>query len=157
MSSSVLCAAPPSGALEINGIPMHTFAWTVVDTTSLWMGADIRGQDRLLPTTPGVIAYRRRMTVTRHSLPMVIIGYVDYTGTPYSDPMEGLEANVDYLRSWVVDPTNLGDGTLPASLTMPSGAVRNADIHVLGLSLGQVSRARLRATLDISIPTGVFV
>lgn len=156
MSSGILCAAPPSGALEINGVSMHTDAWTVIDLTVLWMGADIRGTDRILPTTPGVIPYRRRMTVTRHSLPMVIVGYVDQTGTPYSDPWEGLETNIDFLRAWVVDPTNVGDGTLPASLTMPSGSTRTADIHVLGLNLGTVSRARVRATLDISIPEGVF-
>ena len=157
MSTGIICDAPPSGALEINGVSMHTPAWTVIDTTVLWMGADVRGQDRILPTTPGVIPYRRRMTVTRHSLPMVIVGYVDDAGVAYPDPMEGLETNIDYLRGWIVDPTNAGDGTLPATLTMPSGAVRTADIHVLGLTLGQVSRARLRATLDISIPTGVFV
>lgn len=156
MSGGILCPAPPTGALEINGVSMHTYAWTVVDVTPLWMGAEIRGQDRLLPTTPGVIPYRRRMTVTRHSLPMVIVGYVDQYDTPYSDPWEGLETNIDFLRAWVVDPTNVGDGTVSASLTMPSGGVRTADIHVLGLMLGEVSKARIRATLEISIPEGVF-
>lgn len=154
--TEILCPAPPSGSLEINGVLMHTPAWTIVDVTQLWMGANIRGGDRLLPSTPGVIPYRRRMTVTRHSLPMVIVGYVDQAGTPYNDPWEGLETNIDYLRAWIVDPTNVGDGTLPATLTMPSGGTRTADIHVLGLSLGIVSRARMRATLDISIPEGVF-
>lgn len=155
--TQILCPAPPSGALEINGISMHTPAWTVVDLTMLWMGAEIRGGDRLLPTVPGVIPYRRRMTVTQHSLPMVIVGYVDESGTPYSDPWEGLEANIDYLRGWIVDPTNVGDGTLPAELTMPSGVTRTADIHVVALSLGNISKAMMRATLEISIPQGVFV
>lgn len=156
MSTSILCPAPPSGSLEINGVSMHTYAWTVIDVTTLWMGADIRGQDRLLPTTPGVIPYRRRMTVTRYSLPMVIVGYVDQYNVPYADPWEGLETNIDFLRAWVVDPTNVGDGTVQADLTMPSGTVRSADVHVLGLALGQVSRARMRATLEISVPEGVF-
>lgn len=156
MSTGILCPAPPSGALEINGVSMHTYAWTVVDVTQLWMGAEIRGQDRLLPTTPGVIPYRRRMTVTRFSLPMVIVGHVDQYNTPYADPWEGLEDNIDFLRAWVVDPTNVGDGTVPAELTMPSGSTRTADVHVLALTLGEVSRARLRATLEISIPEGVF-
>jgi hypothetical protein len=156
MTTEILCDAPPSGSLEINGVPLHTPAWTVIDVTRLWMGADIRGQDRILPTTPGVIPYRRRMTVTRYSLPMVIIGHVDMSGTPNTDIWEGLEYNIDFLRAWIVDPTNAGDGTLPASLTMPSGLVRTADVHVLGLNLGIVSRARMRATLEISLPQGVF-
>jgi len=156
MTTEILCPAPPSGSLEINGVSLHTPAWTVIDVTTLWMGADIRGQDRLLPTTPGVIPYRRRMTVTKYSLPMVIIGHVDMTGAPNTDIWEGLEYNIDFLRAWVVDPTNVGDGTVPASLTMPSGTVRTADVHVLGLNLGIVTRARMRATLEISLPQGVF-
>jgi len=146
----------PSGELTINGVSMHTPAWAVVDLTVLWMGAQVRGFDRLIPFAPGVIPHRRRMTVTQHSLPMVITGAVDRLGVAWPDPWEGLEANIDYLRAFVVDPTNATDGTLPATLDMPSGASRTADIHVLRLSLGVVQSGLMRATLDISIPEGAF-
>lgn len=152
----ILCAAPPTGSLTIDGVSMHTDAWTIVDLTNLWFGGDVRGQDRLIPGVAGVIPYRRRTTVTTYSLPMVIIGDVDQTGTPYSDIWEGLESNINYLRSNVVDPTNTGDGTRSATLLMPSGSSRTADIHVLRLALGTVSRGVMRATLDISIPSGCF-
>jgi hypothetical protein len=148
--------AIPTGELTINGVVMHTPAWTIVDLTPLWMGATVRGFDRIVPFTPGVTPYRRRMTVTQHALPMVIIGSVDRLGVKYSDEWEGLEANIDYLRAFVVDPTNAGDGTLPATLELPSGTTRTADIHVLRLALGRVQSGKMLATLDISIPEGVF-
>jgi len=127
----------------------------------------VRGEDRLLPLAAGVIPYLRRRTVTRHSLPMVIQGEVDENGVPYPDVWAGLEANIAQLRASVVDPTGVGDGTRPASLVMPSGATRTADVHVLGLVLGRTQAGTntltgnegvgMLATLELSIPTGVFV
>lgn len=145
-----------TGTLTISGVSMNTPAWDCVDLTELWLGGDVRGSDRLLPGVPGVKAYKRRTTVTGYSLPMVLTGEVDRFGTVNGDWWAGLEANIDYLRANVVDPTNLTDGTRAAVLTMPSGATRTADIHVLGLEKGTVLAGVMLATLDISIPDGVF-
>jgi hypothetical protein len=97
---------------------------------------------------------------------MVIFGEFDQAGNPVEAGWEGLEANIDYLRSNVADPTDVGDGTRPATLTMPTGAVRSADIHVLGITAGATAAGTnqltgtegvaLLATLEISIPDGVF-
>lgn len=145
-----------TGELVIAGVSMHNEAWCVLDLTELWLPGDLRGSDRLLPGVVGVKPYRRRLTVTAHSLPMVLAGDVDRFGADQADPWEGLQANIDYLRANVVDPTNTGDGTRVATLTMPSGAVRSAAIHVLDLQLGVKVAGRARATLDISIPGGAF-
>lgn len=154
-TSGTITSTPVSGTVK-DGIDMHTPAWTVVDVTSLWMGADVRGEDRLLPGVAGVIPYRRRNTVTQHSLPMIIIGSRNRLGVAYSDMWVGLESNINYLRTNVVNPTNVGDGTRSATLRMPSGALRTANIHILRLSLGEIKSGIMRATLDISIPAGVF-
>lgn len=154
------------GELTIDGVLMHTPAWNVLRVLALWMPGDQRGSDRLLPLTPGVIPYQRRLTVTRHSLPMAIHGEVDQAGVPYPNVWAGLEANIDYLKANVVAPTGTGDGTRPASLLMPSGATRTADIHVLDLVPGRVVAGTnmvtgdegvgMLATLEISIPAGEF-
>lgn len=150
-----------SGVLTIDGTLLNCAAWDITDLTPLWANFEIRGDDRVLPGVPGVIAYRRRMTVTAYSLNMFISGDVDRTGAPYGDAWEGLEANVEYLRSHVAQPTNVGDGTRAGVLTMPSGATRTADVHVLGITTGEVSaagskHALLRATLELSVPAGRF-
>lgn len=161
----IICGAP-TGRLQVDGVNLHCPAWTMPDLLELWFGADVRGDDQLIPGLGGVIANRRRTTVTRHSLPMTICGDVDRNGARYDgDAWAGLEQNIDYLRTNVVDPTNTGDGTRAATLFMPSGDTRTADIHVLRLVPGARgygvqsdgwTGAICTATLEISIPLGVF-
>jgi hypothetical protein len=161
-----LCASP-TGVLTVSGVALHGPCWTILDLTPLWVQADVRGDDRLLPGVTGVIPYRRRTTVTRHSLPMWVIGEVSWTDAAYADPWVGLETNLNYLYTNVVAPTGAGDGTRPGSLAMPSGATRTADVHILSLELGGTAAgtashaggaagAGVRATLELSIPDGRF-
>jgi hypothetical protein len=122
----------------------------------LWQPADQRGSDRLVPGTAGVLAQQRRDTVTRRSLQMLIVGDVDRTGTPQADRFEGLQVNVEYLRSNVAAPTGATDGTRSAVLTMPDGTTRTEPVHVVGFEFGNFREdaAWLRAVLTISIPSG---
>lgn len=142
--------------LEIDGVPLATFAWKVVDLSPLWEGPDVRGGDRLIPGAAGVRAYPRRATVSQRSLPMLVFGAVDQDGAPYPDPREGLETNFEYLRTNVADPTNLGAGTRVAVLHLPSGATRTADVHVEALRPGPLGPSSMRAVLTLSIPGGVL-
>ena len=145
------------GDLTINGVEMMGVAWQMLDLKVLWEPGKQRGTNRLLPGTSGVKAYRKRVTETPYSMPMVITGFVDRSGAAQANPYAGLENNVSYLRSNVVDPTNVGDGTRASVLTMPSGATRSANIHVMGLVLGNQAGPIVLATLEIEIPAGVYV
>ena len=145
-----------TGSLSIDGVSLNCPAWDLPDLTDLWLPGAVRGDDRLLPGVVGVKAYKRRVTITQHSLPFLIVGDVDRLGNTYSDPWVGLQTNLAYLRTNVADPTNLTDGTRTGTLTMPDGTTRTADLHVLGIVKGQVLAGRMRATLELSIPGGVF-
>lgn len=145
-----------AGDLTIGGVAMNGPAWKVLNLLELWQPADQRGSDRLVPGTAGVLAQQRRDTVTRRSLQMLIVGDVDRTGTPQADRFEGLQVNVEYLRSNVVAPTGATDGTRSAVLTMPDGTTRTEPVHVVGFDFGNFREdaAWLRAVLTISIPSG---
>lgn len=151
-----------SGELVIGTINMHCAAWNMLDLRDLWMPGSIRGTDTIIPGALGVLAHRRRLTVTRHTLPMAITGECDKDGIPApgigspADLLKQLQDNIDYLRANVLDPTNLTDGTRSATLTMPDGDVRTANIHVEGLTVVSAVQHVLATTLNISIPTGVF-
>lgn len=157
---------PCEGELVIGSTEMFGFGWYMLDLLDLWMGPAHRGQDRVLPLADGVVPHLRRPDVTRHSLPMVIMGETDPSGDPYPNLWVGLETNVGLLRAQVGDPTGVGDGTRAATLQMPSGAVRNASVHsgpiirgrtVAGTNLltGNPGIGML-ATLELSIPAGAF-
>lgn len=144
------------GDLIVAGIDLRTEAWCVLDLSDLWMPADVRGGDRLLPGATGVIAFRRRRTVTRHSLPMVITGEVNRNGVENADVWIGLQENIAYLRTNLIDPLTTGNGLRSAVLIMPDSTSRSANVHMLGLKRGRVLEGRMLATLEMSIPAGVF-
>ncbi len=158
---------PCDGQLAFDGFSLHRHSWYPTRLIDLWFGGEVRGVDRIVPLQEGAIAYQRRFTVTRHSIPMVILGELDPNGNPYPDIWDGLETNIGLLRAGLVDPTGLGDGTRAGVLTMPSGATRNAATHILGLTPGELvpgidaftgrEGIGLLATLEISLPSGRFV
>lgn len=152
------------GNLTLNGVPMKTRAWTCPDLTPLWLTPAKRGQDRILPGAAGVIANPRRHTVTQYSLDFRVCGIANQFGVPTTgsgngiDEFAQLEYNLDYLRQYVFDArfSPNPDGTVPGVLTMPSGEIRTADVHVLGFSVNARVSHVLQGVLDISIPSGGF-
>lgn len=144
------------GSLSISGVEMCTPAWWVLNLRDLWVGPDVRGEDLTVPLLDGVVPYRRRPTVTTHTLNLLIVGSVDHTGAPYDSEAEGVETNIQYLKDFVVECVG-GNGTRPSVLVMPSGAEREADITVLDLHPGDGIVGGMVATLDISIPAGSYV
>jgi hypothetical protein len=155
------------GVLTIDSVVMNRPAWAVIgdengegSLTQLWVTTEQRGGDRIVPSAAGVIPYRRRVTATEHLLRLVVVGDVDDAGLPVADQRVGLAANLAAIKSTVVDPTNVGDGTRPATLTVFGQANRSANIHVLGLTqrirVLKENGSIFVGTLRISIPAGEF-
>jgi hypothetical protein len=140
--------------VEIGGIPLATPAWEVTNLFVLWEGPDTRGADRIVPGVDGVKPYRRRATVSKRTLEMVIYGTHDEDGGAYSDVRAGLAANVEYLRANVFDPTDVGDGTRTAVLHLPSGATKSGLVHVEAALFASAGPTSLRAAVDLTLVTG---
>ncbi len=160
----------PTGRLSIEGtsgwLLMHGPAWNVLDCLDLWVEANKRGQDRLLPTTAGVVAYKRRTTATDHLLSLAVCGDCDRNGVTNADPWVGLQANLAYLYDQIVVTPSTTAGTRNARLTMPNGTDRSAATHVLGIERGPsmegtnvlsgLAGVVVICSLSISIPSGRF-
>lgn len=148
-----------AGDLTIGGVSMNTPAWKVLNLAVLWQPAAQRGQDRLVPSATGVRKFQRRATVTEHDLELLIVGSHTRTGSTNADLFEGLQANVDYLITNVVNPTGTSDGTRSAVLTMPDGTTRTEPVHVTGMQFGETAGngAYLKAVLSISVPSGRII
>lgn len=138
---------------------MHNVAWNILDVTPLWMPADQRGTNVILPQRSGTRAYRRRITQTEVALEMVICGVVDQHDIPWSNPLEGLRQNLLWLAENVVDPPPDGSATRVATLTSPDGlTTMTADVQVLALERGSENEDDLQsaAVLHVLIPLGRF-
>lgn len=144
-----------TGELTINGVSMHTRAWCCTDLLELWTFQSTRGENVTLPGAAGRRPYPVRIEEAHYSLPMGLTGRVDRFGVPASDHFLQLQANIDYLRANVVDPTV--DATVPATLLMPDGTTRTADVQVLALTPGVHGAAELAlAVLELRVPAGRF-
>jgi hypothetical protein len=146
-----------AGGLTIASIDLCNGGWCrTLNLIDLWLPADQRGSDKVIPGVSGVKARPRRDTVTRRSLRLQIAGDITYAGSTAGDAYERLQTNIEYLRANVVAPPGTSTGTRSAVLTMPDGTSRTEDVHVTGFELGKYAEdARWAlAVLEISIPSG---
>ena len=138
-------------------IPLATPAWDIRNIQVLLDGPDVRGGDRLLPTTVGVKAYKRRATVSRRVLIMRIYGQYDRTGAANANPETGLIANIGVIRSKVSDPVTTGDGTRTGTLKIAGSSDRTATVHVISpLQLVSIGNWMVDAVLTLDLLAGTF-
>ncbi len=141
------------GTLTIDQVSLHTQAWCAPDLSALWSSPTLRGQNRLIPGRQGRKPYKRRLDEVRFSLPLIVTGYCDPDGLPWSEVGigfdQGLEANVAYLQDHLVLPPDNDDSTRDATFALPSGNVRQSTVQVLGMTGGLRSGALFRATLEV--------
>lgn len=142
--------------VTIDGVPLSTTGWHLLNLQVLWQGPDTRGQDRIIPGAAGVRPYPRRATVSRRTLELVIWGDMDWNGAATSDWRAGLQNNVDHLRDNVADPTVSGDGTRLIVMHMAAGGTRQARCHVEGLELADSNWFSVRAAMDLSLVSGAL-
>lgn len=129
----------------------------VRDLAPLVSGSDVRGSDRLVPGSAGVIANPRRETVTVVNLQLMLFGAKDFAGVAHPDVRTGLLLNAAYLQENVSRPTGVGDGTRTATLTWQGLAAVVKPVHVLGdLSLAGDGPNMMRGILRLSFPEGLF-
>lgn len=143
--------------LDIDGIPLAIEgAWEWLDLSPLWQGAEKVGANRRLPRGR-VRSYPRYGSETVRDIEGYIYGFRDVNGVPFSNARVGLEANISFLQEEIeAQPDPIGDGTRPATLHMPSGATRTADVHVIALRLAAFGPSAARAVWELSIPTGAL-
>lgn len=160
------------GTLTLNGVSFTNPAWTVCADENgeggllqLWgLMSDRRGEDRVLPTATGVVAYPKRRTVTPYSLRLIVIGDVNSSGVANADDRVGLQTNLAAIKA-VIDTASTGTaGTVTATLTRFTGASLTGAVHVLkleqqryGLSESGKEGSWYEGTLQLSIPAGILV
>lgn len=153
-----VCISDQVGTLTINSIPLNTPAWGVLDLSELWGSQPpLRGNNVVIPGAVGTRAYPRRFDQSVWSLHMIISGFVDDMGVEYADEEVGLETNLAYLQTNVIDPPTPPTATRSASLLTPSGNTLTADVQVTGFDRGAKNLGLMRAVLELTIPGGRFV
>lgn len=138
--------------LEVNSVPLATPAWRILDLSRLY-GLEVRGSDQIIPRAAGARAYRRWVASRVVGLPLLVVGAYDHEGTANANVYDGLDDNIDYLMTNVVDPP--ATATHAAVWHRANGNV-SAGVHVEGFDPQAWGRGWVRFTLELSIPAGRF-
>lgn len=143
--------------LEVNGVPLATYAWEIPNLDEIFRQPDLRGTDVIIPGEPGFISNPTRPTGTVYGpFPLDIFGEFTPDGTPISDPLEGMVEHRDYLAD------NLGFGGPVVDIIFHRGTLgpRTGEGHFLGLQGWSTDAVRVgyaRTTFDLLIPAGELV
>lgn len=153
-----VCEYGCTGTLEIEDFLLNTPAWDIPSLVRLWAEADVRGENKLLPGAPGLRSYPTRLTQSEHDLAFFIFGDTALDGSAIADAWEGLQDHLDALWTNVFAPVTTGTGTRSATLTMPDGSERLAEVQFEPLTFaGDVYDARqVEAVIHMIIPSGRF-
>lgn len=146
------------GQLTINGVLMHKEgAWNVLNPQILWLPTDERGSNVVISRARGRRAYPWRTDQSSYPLSLLVDGVLDWDGNPYANPWEGLETNLAYLYANVLIPPTAPTAVRAASLLMPSGETRIADVQPKHLGIpNAVENACFTDTLTLVVPDGAF-
>lgn len=142
------------GTLTINSISMSTPGWKVLDLSPLWGPPDLRGQNVVIPGTAGRHVRPRRVDETVYQLPMVIYHGFNVSGTPYADPSNGLQTNVEYLYAQLVSASLTS--TVSATLVWPSSTSKTAAVQCQLQLSDHYGNSATRAVLYLTVPAGRF-
>lgn len=142
--------------LEVNSVPLDTYAWRCLSYGPLFSGPAVRGDDLVMPGAAGRRPYPRIKDATVVSLSMHVYGWRDQAGAAITVPLVGLATHRDYLRA------NLGIGSLTGNGTVATTFHRGgapADqtgyVHVLAMADWEnVGGREATFRLDLSIPAG---
>lgn len=152
------------GFLTLDGAPMNCPAWDIPVLAHLGFERQIRGTNQLLPTAPGQRSYPRRLDQVDLSMHITVNGYVNSTGTAYSDvdvnSGKGMQVNLDALWTVAFSPVTTGRGTRAAIWTPAwGGTPRTAAVQVTPLRrVGDGFNVfEQDFTFTMTVPAGIFV
>lgn len=132
------CAPNCYGTLTIEDSPdfsLNTWGWMVQDLTQLWFDRTYVGENRIVPSAGGRVGYPVEYDEHQFSMVFWVTGDFAPAGTPYADSTIGLETNIGLLNAGVFNPVTTGDGARLCTLTMPSGATKQAHVQFDPLKL----------------------
>lgn len=130
-------------------------AWWVTDLSGLYVPGDLKGEDIDVPFAGGDIATPWLPAATTVPLELHVVGEVDRAGTPASNPLAGLEANLADLAANVHGPRDGTTATRAATLTTPGGNTLDAQVRCT-LTILRQKYADAWCVLSVKIMGGEF-
>lgn len=140
---------------EINGVPSNTPGWDVTNIDELMKPADRRSAEAVvIVESHGRLARRMWRDGTTRILNWVIYGDRDREGTPFGDYTVGVQTNLQYLYTNIVDIPAGATSTRSLTLYLPDGTTRTGDVQVRDFDWSTDTGPTLYAVMELYLPSG---
>lgn len=157
MGTNRLVACTDTGKLTIDGVSCHIDGcWTCLNVEELWTANAARGGNVVIPGSTGRRSYAWRVDESIYTLAFVFSGENDHNGVAWDSPWYGLQRNIEYFRSNVVAPPAAPTATVSASLLMPDGSTRTANVQPRILTVAGGGGSFVNGVLELVVPAGRF-
>jgi hypothetical protein len=142
--------------LSIDGVPLSTPAWEVLDFSDLLNGAPTRGADIAVSGKRGTVARRRTLDASEASVSLVVYGDRDPEGNAHEDVRAGLLSNIDALKKALRPNATTLTGTRTLSVTIGT-ETRTAAVHTSpDIAIAPLGPTAVRAVITLVLPYGVL-
>lgn len=141
--------------LEVNGVPLATYAWDIPNLPVMFDSDALLGSDRLIPGGSAV-GKPRRASITERTFTLHVHGHVDEDNVGYANPYDGLATNMQYLNENLGLAKSTGDGTVAVTWHRGSLNSFSGDAHFLGFrGAVQIARHTIRTVFTLSFPAAL--
>lgn len=151
----------PRFFLAIDGVPFSTPAWRVSNLPDLFSMSNARTGTITFPGSHGAVGLPAFRDPIKWTAQVEILAGADHEGTPATDPLGSVIANLASFRTLVAEPQgSLSSDVRAISLTYPSPSgspvTKTATCQVGALKTGAQTPTWWRVTLEITILEGRF-
>jgi hypothetical protein len=122
--------APTFDTATIAGVDCHTPAWTLTNSHLLRDPAPKERSNVKLAGVDGRLGRQSTKDQRTVGLEFYVVGDVDRLGVPHDDPLEGVEANINYLRDNMYEATEDQFGSVVCTVTAADGTVYDGPIQL---------------------------
>lgn len=129
-----------TGSLNVNGFDLESMCSTVLNPyTPLWsIGKLIEPDPVHIQGRDGDVTWAAEIGGWEFQMQFVLAGECNPDGEQFATPYIGLQSNINMLNEAFIFPTTTSRGLVPATLTMPSGEQRFADVRIRPMQPGVV-------------------
>lgn len=144
------------GEITINSVSLHIDgAWNCTNPQVMWTPNAVKGENRRKPRARGRKANPWRIDQGEYSLEMLIDGAWDVgANAPSATPWIGLQHNLEYLMTNVVNPPTAPTAVRAATIGMPDGDLRSGSVQPRTLIHEGTGTSVFTAVLTVYVPDG---
>lgn len=141
-----------NGQLSINGIRFMDPWIHTLGLHKFFVGGSPRGENAQVDGMPGEVPEAWTWDTTDYDLEVIVSGDLDPTGGAYSNAVQGMTSNLNYLRTYLWYPHTKWATTV----TQPGSGTLTGDVQVRAFDAGDFGPSHVRVSMTVRVVDGIL-